>query len=149
MTIPDPLPPGFVTCPLCHKPTRNGPPIMVCDRCAETIWWMVDITKNKLRWQERDLHIIELQRALAAVGDGSIVYYIRFGDRVKIGTTRNLVARLEGIPHDEVLITEPGDREVERQRHGQFRHLWVMGEWFRYEAELAAHVRQLRAAAVA
>lgn len=72
-----------------------------------------------------------------------IVYYIRFGDRVKIGTTTNLKARLGVVPHDEVLATEPGGRDVERARHVQFAATRITREWFAYSTELKQHIARL------
>ena len=72
------------------------------------------------------------------------VYYMRFGDRVKIGTTTNLLLRLEAIPHDELLATEPGSMALEKQRHKQFKLLQVNGEWFRHTGALAEHIAGLR-----
>lgn len=86
------------------------------------------------------------QQALAHL-PASVVYYLRFSDRIKIGTTRNLKARLVGIPHDEVLATEPGDRTLEQERHRQFAHLRLTrrGEWFRAGPDLIDHTKALRA----
>lgn len=71
------------------------------------------------------------------------MYYIRFADRVKIGTTRNIKKRLAVIPHDEVLGLEPGGYELERARHRQFAALRVTGEWFEYGDALREHVASL------
>lgn len=76
----------------------------------------------------------------------SLVYYLRFGPFVKIGTTTNLHQRMQAIPHDELLATEPGGRDVERQRHAEFRALRHTGEWFHYRDALRAHVETVRAA---
>lgn len=77
------------------------------------------------------------------------VYYIRFGDRVKIGTTKNLTKRLKAVPHDEVMATEPGGLYVEQRRHGQFEHLRIRTgthrEWFTLTPELAEHIAAVRA----
>ena len=72
------------------------------------------------------------------------VYYIRFSDRVKIGYTTNLRQRLNGLPHDEVLATEPGTIQDERARHAAFADLRVTGEWFRYEEPLVSHIAGLQ-----
>ena len=72
-----------------------------------------------------------------------LVYYIRFGDRVKIGTTTNMKRRLDSVPHDEILATEPGGREVEHARHVQFRADNIKGEWFRFSDQLAQHIRTI------
>lgn len=75
-----------------------------------------------------------------------VVYYMRFGDRVKIGTTRNLAQRRAAIPHDELLATEPGGRDVERTRHLQFRGSRVTGqrEWFHLTHEIRQHIAGLK-----
>ncbi|MBD8661462.1 GIY-YIG nuclease family protein [Frigoribacterium sp. CFBP 8754] len=73
-----------------------------------------------------------------------VVYYLRFRDRIKIGTTGNPRQRLAAIWHDELLALERGDRAVERARHEQFaaqRH--GRTEWFTADGELLAHVRAL------
>lgn len=84
------------------------------------------------------------ERIRKAAERPEIVYYIRFGDRVKIGTTKDLAQRLKAIPHDEVMATEPGGPYVEQQRHKQFEHLQVRKgahrEWFDLTPELAEHI---------
>lgn len=66
-----------------------------------------------------------------------------FGDRVKIGTTTNLAKRVTGVPHDRVLASEPGGRDLERARHAEFAGLRVKGEWFQYVEPLVSHVARL------
>ncbi|MEV6432591.1 GIY-YIG nuclease family protein [Nocardia sp. NPDC051463] len=87
------------------------------------------------------------QRARKMTEHDEVVYYIRFGDRVKIGTTKNLEKRLIAIPHDEVLATEPGGLYVEQQRHKQFAHIRVHHEWFDLTPELSEHISAVRARA--
>ena len=73
-----------------------------------------------------------------------VVYYLRFGDRIKIGTSARPRRRLAAIWHDELLALERGDRAVERARHEQFaaqRH--GRTEWFTADGELLEHVRAL------
>lgn len=78
--------------------------------------------------------------------DDQVVYYLRFADRIKIGTTSNPTTRLLAIPHDEVLATEPGGYTLERQRHQQFRNLHITGEWFRLDSSLTEHIAAITAA---
>lgn len=73
----------------------------------------------------------------------SYVYYIAFGDRIKIGVTTNLINRLDGIPWDEVLTVEPGYRELEQKRHRQFRGSRVHGEWFTRSPDLLEHIQSV------
>jgi Meiotically up-regulated gene 113 len=69
-----------------------------------------------------------------------VVYYLRYGDRVKIGTTANPRQRLAAIWHDEVLAFERGDRRLERRRHSQFADHRLGGEWFRLSAPVRDHI---------
>ncbi|QYF98466.1 GIY-YIG nuclease family protein [Microbacterium sp. PAMC21962] len=74
-----------------------------------------------------------------------VVYYIRFGDRVKIGTTRNPHRRMTELPHDEILAFEPGGIHLEAMRHLQFRESCIRGtEWFHVTPELLAHAAEMR-----
>lgn len=73
-----------------------------------------------------------------------VVYYLRFHDRVKIGTSRRPRQRLASIRHEELLAFEQGGRAVEQQRHREFASIREGGEWFTFTDELRAHVRALR-----
>lgn len=85
--------------------------------------------------RKAEQHRIAMNRRPLVTGS-EVVYYIRFGDRVKIGTTTHLRNRLSAIPHDEVMAVEAGGRGVEQARHRQFAKLRITGEWFRYEGAL-------------
>lgn len=78
--------------------------------------------------------------------EGTVVYYMRIGNRCKIGYSANLAGRLDAINPEELLVTEPGGPAQEAARHSQFADLRTHGEWFRYEGALAEHVAQLQAA---
>lgn len=81
----------------------------------------------------------------------SVVYYLRVGALVKIGTTTNLPNRLRGYPPDSVILAvEPGGVSVEKRRHAQFADNLTHGnEWFTPSAELVKHIKKVRAARVA
>ncbi|MDR5701378.1 GIY-YIG nuclease family protein [Agromyces aerolatus] len=75
-----------------------------------------------------------------------VVYYVRWRDQVKIGTTANPKRRLAALPVEEVLAFERGDRLVERRRHEQFAaHRFPRTEWFRLHDELLALTDELSA----
>lgn len=75
-----------------------------------------------------------------------VVYYIRFDDRVKIGTSANPRQRLARLWHDDVLAFERGDRLVERRRHEQFSALRQgSSEWFSPGPALDHHIADLSA----
>jgi hypothetical protein len=86
-----------------------------------------------------------------AVDDGlplprvDVVYYLRLGERVKIGTTFAPRQRFAALPHDEVLAFEPGDRMLERQRHREFAADRLgTSEWFALSPGIRAHVATVR-----
>ena len=73
-----------------------------------------------------------------------VVYYLRRGDAVKIGTTASPRQRFAAIPHDEVLALEQGDRSVERARHREFADDRLgTSEWFALSRGLRRHIRGL------
>ncbi|MFF3625424.1 hypothetical protein [Streptomyces sp. NPDC002467] len=83
-----------------------------------------------------------------------IVYYTTWpsrSDRLKIGTTADARKRFSSgdlRPFGErprLLVVEPGGSYEETQRHWQFGHLRVAGEFFDYRSELVDHVAELRA----
>jgi hypothetical protein len=96
-----------------------------------------------------DLHATESRAVSTREGrmltdiTNSVVYYMRIGNRVKIGFTTNLSQRLTQINPEELMATEPGDTGLEQRRHGQFRELRTHGEWFRLEGALADHIAEL------
>ncbi|AWB94318.1 ATPase [Agromyces badenianii] len=74
-----------------------------------------------------------------------VVYYLRYRDQIKIGTSGNPRLRVASLPHDEVLAFELGDRLVEQRRHAQFAARRFAGtEWFAVHDELLAHIAELR-----
>lgn len=77
-----------------------------------------------------------------------VVYYVRFCDRIKIGTSWRLYERLKEIPHDELLAAEPGERVLESMRHDQFKSCkaQIVGgrEWFDSTPILLNHVQWVR-----
>lgn len=75
-----------------------------------------------------------------------VVYYLRHGDRVKIGTTANPRQRFSAIRHDALLALERGDRRLEQRRHRQFAEERAgSSEWFVLSERLGAHIDVLAA----
>lgn len=75
--------------------------------------------------------------------EASRVYYMRIGNRVKIGFSTNLIERVKTINPEELMAVEPGGQDVERRRHGQFCQLRTHGEWFELEEPLTSHIARL------
>ena len=78
---------------------------------------------------------------------GGLVYFIRFGDRIKIGFTTDLKRRLQVLPHDMLLATTPGTMRDEGRLHQRFAHLRITGEWFHAAPDLLAYIAALDDAA--
>lgn len=83
---------------------------------------------------------VDIEKLLAASAHDSIVYFIRNGDRVKIGTTRNLRGRVSGLSlrPDNVLFAVSGGVQVERALHDRFAELRIGDtEWFQFVQPIA------------
>jgi Meiotically up-regulated gene 113 len=75
-----------------------------------------------------------------------VVYYLRYHDQIKIGTSANPRLRFASIPHDEVLAFERGGRRLEQRRHAQFAdHRFPGTEWFEVHDALQEHIAQIAA----
>ena len=92
-------------------------------------------------WKVGDLAEVDLVTARV-----DVVYYLRAGDRIKIGTSGNPRGRLASLAYDELLAFEQGDRMLEQKRHSQFAEYRFAGsEWFRVHDELLEHIALLSA----
>lgn len=80
--------------------------------------------------------------------DNAVVYYVRVGELIKIGTTTQIKARLRAYPPgSSLLATEPGGLDAEQRRHDQFAGALAHGnEWFHPTTKLMVHIESLRAA---
>lgn len=79
----------------------------------------------------------------------AVVYYVRLGNHVKIGTTNNLDQRLRDLyvhaDPSALLACEPGDRTLERERHHQFaaERVYSNRELFNPSPRLLHHIETL------
>lgn len=74
-----------------------------------------------------------------------LVYFIRNGNRMKIGTTTDLKRRIRtlALREENVTLLVTGDQRVERGFHKQFaEHRIGRTEWFAYEGALTDYVRE-------
>ena len=68
-----------------------------------------------------------------------LVYFIRNGSRIKIGTSTNVRSRVRALSlrPEDILLTLPGGADVERSYHRKFSALRIDNtEWFRVDREL-------------
>jgi hypothetical protein len=121
--VPDPLPSRCRVCGSEVGARRDD--VWYCGRCG---------------WRLGDAPDADIPRPRV-----DVVYYLRYRQRVKIGTSATPRRRLTAIMHDELLAFEPGDQRLEQQRHREFADLREGGEWFTLTGPLTAHVDAIRA----
>jgi hypothetical protein len=73
------------------------------------------------------------------------IYYLRIGDRLKIGYSADVRERMRAYPPEsELLAVHPGTRDLEADMHRRFTGSRAAGrEWFRETPDLAEHVAQV------
>lgn len=80
-------------------------------------------------------------------GKACLVYFLRDGAMVKIGsstTVRKRIESLNGAHHRklELLATIPGGRKRELALHKKFKRYRVRGEWFHFAAPIIAYINR-------
>jgi len=126
---------GPCCAPKCDRDSWPDVPIPLCQKHALAIWLHVT-------------DMIEKSFTPAPVlPTSSVVYFIRVGSRIKIGTTTSLIARLDayrtnGPEEPEVLLVVAGGRTEEKQVHELFKADRVRGEWFTPSAALLDFIAQ-------
>jgi len=100
-------------------------------------------------------HIVEVRREVLRKADireafadlGSVVYFIRDGDLIKIGYTGDLKTRRRTFTSDltAILAILPGGQELEGEMHERFAASLAKGkEWFRPTPDLIEYVNEIR-----
>lgn len=97
-----------------------------------------------------EIHLTKFHETTIAE-QGHVVYYIKVGKYIKIGTSRDVDKRLNQYPPgSKLLATEPGGYWREDERHQQFaQYLAERKEWFTPGPELKAHIKNLQRRAAA
>lgn len=134
----------------CGRDSMPHAPFSICIKHSMSLYQAVlDNLRGPDRREQYEAAMAE-KRAKRATDseDGGVVYYVRVGELIKIGTTRQeLHIRFSELPPSkQLLATEPGGFRLEKTRHLQFRHLRAkIGEWFHPAPELWSHIAGLRA----
>jgi len=101
------------------------------------------------QYEERISLRAEAPPTPGAYGDApdGVVYYVKRGNYVKIGTTTKLRNRMRDLMPDEVLAVEPGSYKLEGELHRRFAHIRLHAscEYFLLNAELQEHVDEVLA----
>lgn len=151
----------------CDQPMMEGVPFPICGYHARKVarhvmqeavvrlGAMTPAERDELFWDQlvpgiRGPYPEEeyRDRRRKQLADRGVVYYVDFGDFIKIGTTANLRQRLVTFRAEmtQLLATEPGYRDTELIRHRQFAHLRTgpRREDFRPEVDLLLHIKAIR-----
>lgn len=121
-----------VKCPVCKHVLLTGPGVPVTcpnPHCWEDAWWRLP----------------SADEGVPTRAGTDWVYYIQFGDRIKIGTTTNVKRRLSVLPYDSLLALEPGGLDLERARLRAFegQRIPTQREWFNDHDELRSHIAEI------
>lgn len=138
----------------CRAPRAEDSPLPICLKHARSVYlffadYLADI-RERTAEQEADFGKagqLEVPfRGLAV--QPSTVYYVRIGNLIKIGTTKDMNTRMTALQPDEVLAIEEGDRDIELARHRQFMYSKAPkgSEYFYPTAELMEHIAKVREA---
>lgn len=132
----------------CESTVPTGAPVSSCKRhlVAAFLYCENLIAEQQAENQYGRSALAVAEDRIAEMRQNPVVYYARFGDLIKIGTTNDLRTRMIAIKPDCVLASEPGSYEVEHARHRQFaRSKAPAGREMFYETEdLTAHIRNLQ-----
>jgi hypothetical protein len=138
----------------CTKTAYRGAPFALCFNHAFMVYLSIhgEISSNLKRIHD-DMAFAEMGPTLhdvaakAAYEEQSQVYYVRIGDYIKIGFTRNMSERLKSlrVEASDLMATEPGGRDKERERHEQFADIRRgRKENFERTPELLTHIAKVR-----
>ncbi len=126
--------------PDCEADPAEGYPVPLCVwHISAVVRHFMEDARQRFEYQPGRIDVGDIQainRASAEVGvrakktPPSVVYFLRCGERLKIGTTTDLQKRLKGLPPGDLLGTIPGGVDVEREMHHRFRGHLIQGEWF-------------------
>lgn len=109
--------------PDCKGLAATDPPVLLCE-------------------PHRDLVISQAPRKRRPAHE-PLVYFVRNGNRVKIGWTSNLKVRLTQMsaPAGSVVLTFPGERKDEKALHYRFAAARIgRSEWFEATAEIEEYI---------
>lgn len=128
-----------------------GSPVALCGKHLREVYeFAQDVISQRWDGAMRD-YVTNLHRrfrpprAVTKEQPGNL-YFIRFGQRIKVGYSENPAARLRELPHEEVLGIVTGTRADEQAWHRLLADYHVTGEWFEAEPEVLEAIARVLAA---
>lgn len=146
-------PPAYCLQPNCPEQPVEFAPVALCGKHLRKVYefaqdLVIEQWDGAVREYVSDLHA-KFSPPRAVRRRPGNVYFIRLGDRIKVGYSENPAARLAELPHEEVFGVIPGSREDERGWHRLLADYRVTGEWFRADPGVIAHISRVCASATA
>ena len=133
--------------PVCEAPVTQKVSQPLCDKHLISVFRAVSDLAKQIDPKSDVVASPRVMRDRNPYAPVGKVYFMRFGDRIKIGFTTNLHKRLQHVPNDELLASMPGSRHTETKMHKQFAHLRIVGEWFSMGPDLLEFIEGLKKAA--
>ncbi len=130
----------------CENEVPEGAPVSMCGAHLIAAYRFCEEALGQAERSERFERLAELDRRRYGATGKAVVYYMLFGRTIKIGTTADIYQRMRQLRPDRLLATEPGYRDLEKERHEQFRHLKLddgRNEYFHAGADLLRFIRKL------
>jgi hypothetical protein len=137
----------------CPEPLIAGAPVRLCGKHIREVYefaqdLVTDRWDGAVREYVAGLHdTFKPPPAVKKRPRQGYVYFIRLGDRIKIGYTENVDRRLSELPHEEVLGVIPGTRDDEQGWHRLLADYRTVGEWFLADPEVLEAVARVVATA--
>lgn len=128
--------------PECEEQAWLAIELPVCQKHAARVHLAVDNLVPKTAAERR------VVRTRATQAERGTVYFMQYGELIKIGFTTDLLSRLYKIRglgvQGKVLATMPGTRRDEKRLQMRFGEHWEHGEYFRPAAPLMEFMDALR-----
>jgi hypothetical protein len=109
---------------------------------------LAKMDSERMAWAQAGAEIqaqYDAELAARRQGREGFVYYIQVDERIKVGFSTDVKRRMRAYPPaSKLLAVEPGDRDLEKQRHRQFKGSLAYGrEWFTPTQDLRDHIDAL------
>lgn len=144
---------GCVAHDSCERDVVDGSPVRLCAHHIREVYeFAQDLVAQRwdgaVREYVADLHdTFKPPRSVLKRPKQGYVYFVRLGDRVKIGYSENVPQRLAAVPHEEVLGVIPGTMDDEQGWHQLLADYRTVGEWFRADDDVLAAIGRVVASA--
>lgn len=129
----------------CDETARFGTvEVPLCKRHFHFLIMLGELRSAFSLEQTAKQNTLEKRKQARQEAERSVYYMERWDGLVKIVFSGNVPARKANLEEEHgplvLLATEVGGRIKERQRHQEYAHLRIEGEWFAVDDDLLAHI---------